>query len=647
MKSLTSRDVIVPATTAETFVLLTGGLTILLSLLVRIRTFGAMAIRPADPALWIAAGLIQDLAICAAVAFPLQSIARRAPKLAALLALVFAAVHAMLHLVFSELIIVLGQTLRLSELRVGFRRSLVQGSLDRGTVVALIVAGVVVIAGAFALRSVARRMRAKFSGLAHLMLVLLPLSAAMLTRFVYDVKSAANPLVTAALIVASVPAERGSGALPARPSRAITDVRRLAAGAHNQWLNDDYPLVRQVAPGRLQIPPGVKPNIVILLLESLRAREVGAYGSTAGLTPAIDELARRGIVVERAYSAGTRTPEGELALWYGLLADPTTLVMNGRSDAPLSGLPEHLRAAGWRQFLWFNASDQTFYGNDVFYRRRGFDIAGGTVFPPYAPRTGWGYSDRALVRYSVEALGRAPEPFAAMLLTTSNHHPFELPRDADEMPRHIRRPAALGQLAGNYASAMAQTIAYTDDAVRLFFERARSQPWFAHTIFIIAGDHGNAVEPAEGNVTAHELAELQHRVPLIIYSPMLAGGQTVGGVASQVDVLPTLLGLLGIRGPAPIIGANLFAEPRRGPVISWDAGGRVTIRTADWTWHGVTTRGGGFRGEMLFHRSDPRGVDDRIAVNPEVARELRELASIYRDVYPWLVASGRAGMPPH
>ncbi|HYO79256.1 MAG TPA: sulfatase-like hydrolase/transferase, partial [Thermoanaerobaculia bacterium] len=446
MKTFTRRDVIVPATTAETFVLLVGGMTILLSLLVRIRTFEAMAIRPAGPAFWFAAGAIQDLAVCAAIAFPLQLLARRTPRVASVLAVLFALLHATLHLLLSELVIVLGHTLRMSDLRIGFRRSMVQGSMESATVAALIAIAAVLIGGGFALRAAARRIRAKLSGRAHLVLVLLPLAAAMLWRFVYDVTSAANPLVAAALIVANAPAEAAVGAMPSRPSRPIVDVRRLAGGTGETWVSDDYPLVRRVEPGAIRLASGTKPNIVILLLESLRAREVGAYGATTGLTPQIDELARRGILFERAYSTGTRTPEGELALWYGLLADPTGLVMHRQSDVRLSGLPEQLRAAGWRQFLWLNGSDQTFYGNDIFYRRRGFDVAGGSVFPPYAPRTGWGYSDRALVRYSLDALSRAAEPFAAMLLTTSNHHPFELPPDADVTRRRLPPRSGLGQL---------------------------------------------------------------------------------------------------------------------------------------------------------------------------------------------------------
>ena len=320
---------------------------------------------------------------------------------------------------------------------------------------------------------------------------------------------------------------------------------------------------------------------------------------------------------------------------------PRSLILTEEPDLPRDGLPEILARAGWKSFLWIHDGDQTFYRRDRFYAARGFRLIDGRDFDPKEPRTNWGYSDKALMRAAVRAFDRLEEPFAAMALTVSNHHPFQVPTDAStsfEPPETARggfvSVPGLSQVLGLHTGPMLKTIHYTDEAVGAFFDLARSRPWFQRTIFVIAGDHGLPIAPLGGTPTPHRFASLRHQVPLVFFSPLLAGGLTLAGPASLADVPATLLGLLGSRESAGD-GRDLFAEEPAGrPVIAWDDEGRtVTAATRDFDYHATLAPdgGGNLRAtqESLFSAADAAGAADLAPREPEAVALFR------RSVLSW------------
>jgi arylsulfatase A-like enzyme len=451
------------------------------------------------------------------------------------------------------------------------------------------------------------------------------------------------------------------------PRQTTTAIRDFApARAPGEWLSDEYPLAARPRPRSLSAPrlSGTdRPNVVFLLMEGVRAREISCYGGPApGLTPNLDRLAREGLRFERAYSPGTSTPQGEVAYWYGLLATPGSLLPVQNPDAELNGLPEILRENGWRSFLWIHNGDESFYRRDRFYLPRGFRMIDGRDFPRQDPRTNWGRTDKALARRAVEALDQTPEPFAALVLTVSNHHPFQLPEDATsrapvEGPeeRGFLKPTSLLPLVGRHTVPMMKTIHYTDEAVGDFFRLAAARNWSKRTVFVVSGDHGLPIVPVGGLASAHELAELRHHVPLILWSPMLEGGGVIDSLASLADVPPTILGLLGLDSSG-FIGEDLL-DPRgqlqTRPLPLWDdEAGRVTILKGDFAYHATvapprTSADWRLTEESLFEtREDPRGTHDLSRTQPDRTEELRRLATTYLDVYPWIVLTGRGGGLP-
>jgi arylsulfatase A-like enzyme len=642
-------------------------------LALRLRIHARAPLPSTQPVPWLAAGLFEDIAVAGFVAALLLAFGRgaRGERWTRLLFGAFAMLLLAAEVVWSEVLIFFGQLPSRDELLAGLNLTFARGSA-RGLALAGTAAFLLLFA--LLLRLSARSARhadRAWSNVPRLLSVAVVAGAAAIfvPISIHRRETAHDPAVALASVWRE-PSEseaKSESFFPA-PRLDPAAIRELApARPPRQYLGVQFPLAHR-APVRSasapKLPAGLRPNLVCVLLESVRAEEVGAYGrNPPGVTPNLDRLAREGILVERAYSAGLQTPDAELALWYGVAPNPRASLMTGDPQARLTGLPEILRASGWRSFLWIHNGDQTFYRRDRFYRPRGFQMIDGRDFPSSDPRTGWGYSDRALARRAVDALDRASEPFAAEVLTVSNHHPFQVPGDARSHFPLLSGPRngflsflGLDQSMGLQTAPMLQTVHYTDEAVGDFLRLAASRPWFSRTIFVVSGDHGLSIVPYQRPVeTLPALTELRHRVPLILYSPLLAPAR-VPGPASQTDVLETFLGLSGIDLPRAGIGRDLLDRDQLDPghpVVLWSAPGRLVtlvdgrrMYQASVPSEPTSTQPVHLSEEALIDpAADPDGKQNRLRAEPETAERYRRLVRAYVEIYPWILFSGRSGVP--
>lgn len=626
--------------------------TAVYGLLVRLRVLLTSPLPTDQPVRWLLLGVLGDVAILAAASALALLLARKRSIafLARRLLLAVFMLSGLALFLLSELLVYFGHPPRRGDLSAHSLARFTRASFDsaaglRLAVALVLLAALAAIASGRASRAAASRATPgllALVSLAALALVLIPVPVHLRRTTEHPVFLLASTLRENALV-------QDEGRIPG--------FERLQVGPEDSLPFPSRQPSRVRSGQAPRLPPGLKPDIVFVLLEGVRSRELGAWGGgIAGLSPNLDTLAKEGLRVDRAYSPGTHTPEGELGLWYGMIATPQALVMTDRPDLPRDGLPEILRAAGWRSLLWIHSGDQTFYRRDRFYPPRGFRVIDGRDFPSSDPRTNWGYSDKVLMQRSLTALDALAEPFAAMILTVSNHHPFQVPDDARtsfEPPLPARagfvKVEGLPQLLGLYTAGMLKTIHYTDEALGDFFAAARRTSWFRRTIFVVAGDHGLPIAPLEGTPTPHEFDELRHRVPLVLFSPLLPSGATVPGPASLYDVAPTLLGLLGLPVPGEMPGRDLLDPAARAdePVIAWNDDGRVvTAATRRFVWNATVNEGTRdlFTDGRLYAAGDARGENDLSATEPGVVDALR------RTVRAWLTGyfAGleRAAAPP-
>ena len=639
----------------------------MLGILLRLRILLIAPLKPEDPLLWLSMGVAEGVAVAAIICIICIAIGRRWPRVARAVLLVAFVIIAALSAGVAEFVAYFGHGLQSGFFDLALHPIVLFGASEGGAGMRVVVlVGLFAAAMGWAELSTRRATSTRVT-LPRLFALVIPGAIAVIASpYIHMSETAASPVVQVLqLIYERRRMEQLHRVLAVpRPSLSLTEIRTLMPPGHQHFIDDRYPLA-YLPPLRSKAAPrlnsGVRPNIVIVLMESMRSAEVGAYGGQIpGLTPNFDALARDGILIDDAYSVGGYTPEGELAIWYGLLASPYEIVVRNRPDAVLSGLPELLKEHGY-QLLWAHPGDQSLYLSSNFYLRRGFKVSDGTSFPESEPRTNWGYSDRALARHTISMLDRAKEPFAAMMLTISNHHPFQLPSDAS--PFRLRLPVSDSEhellrddkLIGQRTLPMLRTIHYSDEALGYFFAMARTKAWFSRTIFVIVGDHGTPTKPLHDIRSIHELMVLRHRVVMLFYSPLLPGGVRISGPASHADVLPTLEGLLGSSGPRAGTGVDLLdpadREQQR-PIISWNPEARtVTVTTSAFVYHGVVENLGStpieFNSETLIDpHSDPDGLQNLADIRPAHTERLRAVARVYVDLYPYLIAAGRSGLPP-
>ncbi|MGH8455218.1 MAG: LTA synthase family protein, partial [Nevskiales bacterium] len=285
------------------------------------------------------------------------------------------------------------------------------------------------------------------------------------------------------------------------------------------------------------------PNLVIFVQESLGARFVGSLGGLP-LTPNLDRLSREGLYFTQLYATGTRTVRGLEALAAGFPPTPAPSVLKlSLAQKDFFTIARLLKSHGYTaDFIYGGVSNFDNMGG--FFLANGFDrvVDQGEFQNPVFLGT-WGVSDEDLVSKANEVFkAHGKQPFVALMLSTSNHTPFEFPQgriELHEQPANTRHNA----------------MKYADYAIGRFFELAEQEAYYRNTIFLVVADHDTRVEGAA-------LVPIDRfHIPALIIGPGVPK-RRYDGLASQIDLLPTLLHLMGIESRHPMIGRDLFHVPK-------------------------------------------------------------------------------------
>ena len=312
-------------------------------------------------------------------------------------------------------------------------------------------------------------------------------------------------------------------------------------------------------------PGAPPPNLVFVIVEGLGRSFSGPGARLGSFTPFLDELAGKSLYFENFLSGQGRT--------FGVLTTVFGSLPFGENGLAALGekLPRHaslltvLKSQDYR-LRFYSGSNLDFDNEGLFLRRQGVDtlVSEKDFGPPYRRSNDWGYADRDLVEVALAREAAAPAgPFVGIVQTTSMHSPFTFPGKSDYLRRVDARLAELklppSPIHENGRDIFA-SILYTDDALRLFFERARQLPGYDNTIFVITGDHRLPELPMDTRIE-------RYHVPLIVYSPLLKAPRAIKAVSSQFDIAPSLLAYLahnhGLQSPTDVswIGTGLDTEP--------------------------------------------------------------------------------------
>lgn len=316
-------------------------------------------------------------------------------------------------------------------------------------------------------------------------------------------------------------------------------VRNVQAYLGREGIAGVSPIARRIQP---EGEPTRK-NVVVVLMESMSAKLMGRFGNPDHLTPHLDSLYQHSLSFANFYSAGNHTNNGIFSTLYGFPSILKRNAMKGTVVPRYEGLPTVLRDKGYST-LFFMTHEAQYDNMNAFLRTNGFEeIYSQENYPREKIANHFGVADDYLFSYALPILRRKAEsgrPFFATLLTISNHPPYII--QPYFHPRHKDPQRAI--------------VEYADWAVGEFMKAAAREPWFKNTIFVFLGDHGKKLG-ADG----YEVEESFNHIPLIIYNSGLPTEER-HDFAGQIDVGPTLLGLLRLPYVQRNFGIDLLRERR-------------------------------------------------------------------------------------
>ncbi|MGZ8285193.1 MAG: LTA synthase family protein [Allosphingosinicella sp.] len=409
--------------------------------------------------------------------------------------------------------------------------------------------------------------------------------------------------------------------------QAPPDLAALAAAYQRRWLaRSADPGWRFADPSRPYLRTSTQPaspeprrwNVIYLQLETFRGRDMGLLsGRKPSSTPYLDGLASSpdATIWTRGLSFGMPTINGLFAT-HCSIAPHSSRFITSFTSTRFHCLPETLRRRGYRAEM-FNAGD-TDWDNSTRWLNRWYDRL--WRFPEARGR------DRPVFRAAarrIRALGRSGRPFLASVVSVSNHTPFKAPEPAFEAKGHER---ILG------------TTRYTDDVVREFVESLRSEPWFEDTLLVVVGDHGFNL--GEHGVPAGRISLYREAiwVPILIAGrhPRLAPGRR-DGVATLLDVAPTLADLLGLREKVAWQGRSLVRDPGAGGV-AFAVQGWKFAETGRWS---MVQAPADPKPRLFDRSSDWLQRRDVAGAHPGLAAALAERADSARRLNDYLLRNDR------
>lgn len=340
---------------------------------------------------------------------------------------------------------------------------------------------------------------------------------------------------------------------------------QILSGLLKKELATDTSRSQPSGPGLNRVSTGAsqglgKLNVVVIVEESFGCEQVDACGqgldidaavaaSSGRLTPELDELARQGLFFTKAYATGTRTVRGLEAITASFPPIPSESIVKRPGNDHMATWGKVMQENGYHTSFLYGGYSQ-FDNMKSFYAGNGYAVSDRLDIEHPRFTNIWGVSDQDLfdhARTYFDQRTASGTPFFSIIMTTSNHSPYTFPAGIDGV-----RPHGGSRVDG---------IRYADHALGEFFKKSKDAPWYDNTLFVVVADHGARVYGSE------RIPLQSYEIPLLIMAPGRVQPQQVSGPISQMDIAPTVLGLLGLPYEAPFFGQNAFAANEQSRVL--------------------------------------------------------------------------------
>jgi phosphoglycerol transferase MdoB-like AlkP superfamily enzyme len=311
-------------------------------------------------------------------------------------------------------------------------------------------------------------------------------------------------------------------------------------------------------------PQGLgKLNVVVVADESFGAEFSRLYGSAVDLTPNFDEFAGRGLWFSNTYASGTRTVRGLEAISASFPPIPSISILRRPGNENIATWGRVMREHGYRTSFIYGGYGY-FDNMNYYFGHNGFEVLDRKAIDRVRFENIWGVADEDLFDRALEhfdAVSAAKQPFFSLIMTTSNHKPFTFRAGVPGVPEK-----GGGRAAG---------VRYADYALGYFLRAAEKHAWFGDTIFVVVADHGARVYGAA------EIPLKTYEIPLMIYAPKHIAARRADTLPGQIDIAPTVLGLLGLGYRAPFFGQDVLSHPEARRIALLSHNHNVAILAGD------------------------------------------------------------------
>ncbi|MHA4844265.1 LTA synthase family protein [Flavitalea antarctica] len=400
-----------------------------------------------------------------------------------------------------------------------------------------------------------------------------------------------------------------------------------------------HPFARTVQPR-----PGAitsRPNIVLVICESFSGYKSSMWGNPLNTTPFFDSLSRQGLFFDHCFTPTYGTARG---VWATVTGIPDVEMPTTASRNPL--------AVNQRTIINEFRNYQKFYflgGSSSWANIRGLltnNIDGLQMYEENSYRSPridvWGISDKNLFLEANEVMSRQDSPFFAIIQTSDNHRPYTIPEEDREAFELVDFPVDTLKKYGFETLAELNAFRYTDFCFEQFFKAASKEKYFSNTVFAFIGDHGipgNASAILPNAWTAQRLGA--EHVPLLFYAPGLLPAKRIGRICSQIDILPTLAGMMD----APYVNTGLGRDLLDSTT---EKEGAAFIFDPDYAQTGVI-KGDHFQRtqiktgqrEFVSIRNNDKPVDN--VENEKINREMKLLSDAIYEASKYLILNNKKG----
>lgn len=321
-------------------------------------------------------------------------------------------------------------------------------------------------------------------------------------------------------------------------NEVIARTQRLVMQDNTQLIADAAsPIARHVT----HTAPAKRLHVIVVLEESLGAEFVGAYGAARSFTPNIDRIAVNSLLFTNTYATGTRTVRGMEAVTASFPPVPAESIVKRPHNEHMFNWSTVMREQGYSPTFIYGGYG-TFDNMNAFFGSNGYRVIDRTDFDTPKFSNIWGVSDEDLFRNALlefDRQQRRGERIFSVIMTTSNHKPFTFPEGIDGV-----KPTGGGREAG---------VRYADYALGRFINDLEKRPYFDDTMLVIVADHGARVYGRE------DIPVPTYAIPFFVYSPRHVAPRKFTAPVSQIDVAPTVLGLLDFSYDSAFFGRDALA----------------------------------------------------------------------------------------